>query len=155
MLHLHKVYKGACTIYCCRVLSLITDPAVTDSYQTYYYRLSTVFADCPLLILNLVRYSAIIGYLLRFLVSIGVLPSGFVMCYILCPLLKCIFSSARTSQTTRSTLNCFFGLGLVPTETRSVTHTKGVTHSHFGYIGEIIAHSGCGRDSLSLAAWRQ
>jgi hypothetical protein len=51
---LHKVYKGACTVYCYRVLSIITDPAVTHSYQTYIGRLSAVFTDRRLLISNLV-----------------------------------------------------------------------------------------------------
>jgi len=100
--------------------------------------------------------STIIGcYLLGLLVSIGVLPSDFLCAIFYARCLNVSSDSAGTSQTTRSTLNCFFGLSLVPTETWSVTHTKGVTHSHFGYIGEIIAHSGCGCESLSHAAWHQ
>jgi len=59
--------------------------------------------------------SSIIGcYLLRFLVPIGVLPSDF-LCAIFYARLSVSSTSARTSQTTRSTLNCFFDLSLVPT----------------------------------------
>lgn len=55
------VYKGACTIYCYRVLSIITDQAVTHSHQSCYCRLSTVFADCRLLISNLVHYCLLLS----------------------------------------------------------------------------------------------
>jgi len=154
MLHLHKVYKGAYTVYCYRVLSVITDPAVTRLYQTYVGRLSTVFTDRRLLISNLVRYCLLLSVVCLFLVSIGVLPSDFFACYVLCLLLKCFFS--LTSHLTDNTIDTqlFLRPQLGPHKTRSVTHTKGVTHSHFGYKGEIIAHSRCGCDSLSLAAWR-
>lgn len=115
---------------------------MTHSYQAYYCQLSSVFDDCLLLILNLVGYCPLLSVAV-YCGSLNPLEccNLILLCAVLCARCLSVSSaSGRTSQKTRSTLNCFVGLSVVPTETQGVTHTKGVTHSHFGYTREIALH---------------